>query len=545
VNSPAPNQLALHSVRHLVRPEIVDRVTDHVYFNNQHNEKPRVRAIINGMDVYVLTAPNTPIIVDNLTMLDDDVRSSQALCDVLINHLLYAESLPLHLLPWEVPIVLYAGRMHTHPYAITGSFGHVKKICGTNTIVIPYGRDINGVPITDPVVIQPPVPPPIPATPTGGTSSSAGPVAGNGPDPNAALIQGVLTAIQAMTQMNLEQNTRNASMTQQQSALQADLMWANQLQLRHLTNHLGNLGHEVGRAIASHPARHSHTIQATLSQPNVAPGQSNDSRTLGSLTRTVPVGLSVPSFNYGPYVQAFQPQLNDKHARRIDEATHQIIQRYLPASVKTRYDAAHCSGIVLPMKDFIDGFKYVVESRAGHGHEIYRAYYWHSSLGTGFITASGFLLQPNTQEQEFGRHAPSLASLDPTSVRLFYLDLCKVAHEYSTYVPAYEEHRPEVTFSTIECDDTPTARVPKFCESKVPQWAAIIHHHLKRDKIIPSTHPQANEIKHNPNGYEALMLLMYPYHPQFTDNGILIRPHPQQGQHSLEEHFCHCEFYYY
>jgi len=265
------------------------------------------------MDVHVLTAPNAPIISDNLTMLDDDARSSQALCDVLINHLLYAESLPPHLLPWEVPIVLHAGRMHTHPYAITGSFGHVKKICGTNTIVIPCGRNINGVPITDPVVTQPPVPPPIPAATMGGTPSSAGPVAGNGPDPNAALIQGVLTAIQAMTQMNLEQNTRNASVTQQQSALQAASMRANQLQLWHLTNHLGNLGHEVGRAIASHPTRHSHTIQATLSQPNIAPGQSNDSRTLGSLTRTVPVGLSIPSFNDGPYVQAFQPQPNDKH----------------------------------------------------------------------------------------------------------------------------------------------------------------------------------------------------------------------------------------
>jgi len=40
VNSPVPNQLALHSVWHLVHPEIVDRVTDHACFNNQHNEKP-------------------------------------------------------------------------------------------------------------------------------------------------------------------------------------------------------------------------------------------------------------------------------------------------------------------------------------------------------------------------------------------------------------------------------------------------------------------------------------------------------------------------
>jgi len=275
----------------------------------------------------VLTAPNTPITSDNLTGLEDDVRSSQLLCNALVGHLMCVETLPPHLLPWEVPIVLYAERMRTHPYAITGLFGHVKKIYGTNTVVIPYGRDINGAPITDPVVIQPPVPPPIPAAPTGGAPPVAGPIAGNGPDPNAALIQGVLTAIQAMTQMNLEQNARNASMTQQQSALQAALMRANQLQLWHLTNHLGNLGHEVGRAIASHPTRHSHTIQATLSQPNIAPGQSNDSRMLGSLTRTVPVSLSIPSFNYGPYVQAFQPQPNDKHTRRIQLAK-QLIRLY-------------------------------------------------------------------------------------------------------------------------------------------------------------------------------------------------------------------------
>jgi len=94
VNSPVPNQLALNSVRRLVRPDIVDRVTDHVYFNNQHNDKPRVQAIINGVDVFVLTAPNTPINLDNLTMLEDDVRSSEELCSILVGHLRYAETLP-------------------------------------------------------------------------------------------------------------------------------------------------------------------------------------------------------------------------------------------------------------------------------------------------------------------------------------------------------------------------------------------------------------------------------------------------------------------
>jgi len=127
---------------------------------------------------------------------------------------------------------------------------------------------------------------------------------------------------------------RNASMTQQQARLQAATMRSNNQQLKHLTNHLGNLGHEVGKAIASHPTRHSHTIQAALSHPNAVPGQSTDPRDLGSLTRTIPVSMSLPTFDYGPYVQAFQPQPNDKNTRRIDKATHQIVQRHLPTSVK-------------------------------------------------------------------------------------------------------------------------------------------------------------------------------------------------------------------
>jgi len=146
--------------------------------------------------------------------------------------------------------------------------------------------------------------------------------------------------------------------------------------------------------------------------------------------------MSIPSFNYSPYVQAFQPQLNYKHTRRIDKATHQVVQRYLPAPVKIHYDAAHSSGVMLPVSDFIDGFAFVVETSVGHGHEVIRGYYWHPSFGTSCITSSGFMLQPNIQEQEFGRHAPSLDSLDPASVRLFYLDLCQVAHDYGIYMLA-------------------------------------------------------------------------------------------------------------
>jgi len=226
-----PNQLALNSVRRFVRPDIVDRVTDHVHFNNQQNDKPRVRAIINGMDVFVLTAPNTRVTSDNVTMLEDHERLSEEMCRILIGHLLYAETLSPDRLPLEVPITLYGERMQTHPYAITGSFAHVKKVNNANAIEIPYGHNANGVQVTDPVVIQPPVLPPIPVAPSpvqptvpGGAPPAAVPVVGNVPDPNVALLQGMLTSTQAMTQMNIESDLHNACMTQQQSSLQAASM---------------------------------------------------------------------------------------------------------------------------------------------------------------------------------------------------------------------------------------------------------------------------------------------------------------------------------
>jgi len=195
-------------------------------------------------------------------------------------------------------------------------------------IEIPYGHDSNGALITNPVVIQPPAIIPIP--PVQGNGPPGAPVAGFVQDPNAVLLQCVLTAIQAMTQMDMQSDQRNASMTLQQSHLQAATMRANQQQLQHLTNHLGTLGTEVGGAIASHPTH----IQATLCHPSAIPGQSNDPQQQGSLTRPFPVGMSLKGFDYGPYVQAFQPQPNDKNTRRVDEATHQIVQRHLPPLVR-------------------------------------------------------------------------------------------------------------------------------------------------------------------------------------------------------------------
>jgi len=373
-------------------------------------------------------------------MLGDYVASSQEMCRMLVQHLTCADTLPPDQLLLEVPLLFYAERMQTHPYVVTGSFDYVKKVNNANAVVIPYGHDANGVPIVDPAVIQPPVILPVSATsPVPGNTPSNVPASGNAQDPNAALVQGALAAMQAMMQVHIQSDLRNASMTQQQAQLQAATMQSNIQQLEHLTNHLGNLGHEVGKAIASHPTRHNHTIQATLSHPNAVPGQSNDPRDLGSSTRTIPVSMSIPTFDYGPYVQAFQPQPNDKNTRRIDEATHQIVQRHLPTTVKICYDAAHNSGVVLPVSDYVVGFQFVVESAVGRQHQVVHKYFWHPSFGTGCITTSGFMLQPNIQEREFGRYARSLEGLDPSSVCMFYIDLCRVAHDYGIYMPAYEE----------------------------------------------------------------------------------------------------------
>ena len=70
------------------------------------------------------------------------------------------------------------------------------------------------------------------------------------------------------------------------------------------------------------------------------------------------------------------------------------------------------------------------------------------------ITNSGFVLQPNMQERDLGRCAPTLEGLDPSTVRAFCTDLCRVAHGCRVCMPACEEFCPEATFSTIECGDT-------------------------------------------------------------------------------------------
>jgi len=112
----------------------------------------------------------------------------------------------------------------------------------------------NGVPIVD-FPIAPPTQAGQPAAPGGAPQV----------DPNV-LINGMMAALQAMVELNLQADTHNATMAQQQMQLQVATMKNNTHQLGLLSHSMGNLGHDVGRAIASQPLP---TIQATLSHPNV------------------------------------------------------------------------------------------------------------------------------------------------------------------------------------------------------------------------------------------------------------------------------------
>jgi len=221
-------------MRHLIRPGIVDRVTDKMHYAYRHNGRNRVRAIINGMSIFVLKVPNVQMTPGNVTMLEDYVASSQEVCRILSQHLAHANALPPDQLPLRVPLLLYAKQMQTHPYVVMGLFDYVKKVDDANVVVIPYGHDANGVQIVDPAVMQSPVILP-------GSTAAPAP-SGAAQDPNTALVRGVLAATQAMTQVHIQSDLRNASMTQQQARLQAATMRSNNQQLEHLTNHLDNLG---------------------------------------------------------------------------------------------------------------------------------------------------------------------------------------------------------------------------------------------------------------------------------------------------------------
>jgi len=252
-------------------------------------------------------------------MLGDNVESAQQMCRTLGHHLAFANTLSPDRPPLRAPLQFHSKLMHAHPHGTAGSFDFVKKVNEANAVVISHGVDNRGTQIVEPPAIVMPAPLPAP------TSNAAGAGAGADSVSNGELA--ALAAMRTMTQVHAQSDQRNACVSQQQARLQAATQQSNAQQLEHLTNHLGNLGHEVGRAVSAHPTHHSHALQATLNPSNTVAGQSTDPRVSGSLTCPIPISMSLATFDCGPCAQACQPQPHDKNTRRIDEATHQIVQR--------------------------------------------------------------------------------------------------------------------------------------------------------------------------------------------------------------------------
>ena len=142
----------------------------------------------------------------------------------------------------------------------------------------------------------------------------------------------------------------------------------------------------------------------------------------------------------------------------------------------------------------------------------------------------GLLLQPNTEETKFIKQAPYLDRLDACTVHHWYALLMAISHNYSIYIPPYEQHGPTRSFVELLCDDTADSNLPPWFRSDVSQWSQITHNHLNKDKVVPSNHPCYDEISCNPNGHHALQILLSPHQPACTDNHVLIAAHPQQGQ---------------
>jgi len=139
-------------------------------------------------------------VAKNATVLEDDVASTQKMCRTLGRHLAFANTLPPDRLPLRVPLLFCGERMHAHPYHVPGSFHYVKKVDDVKAVVIPCRTDDNGNQIVDPPVTQTPAILPVPAAALG---SAPGTGTGLGTDPNAALLQGALAAMQVMTQVHL------------------------------------------------------------------------------------------------------------------------------------------------------------------------------------------------------------------------------------------------------------------------------------------------------------------------------------------------------
>jgi len=103
----------------------------------------------------------------------------------------------------------------------------------------------------------------------------------------------------------------------------------------------------------------------------------------------------------------------------------------------------------------------------------------------------------------------------------------------------------ELPLTLQDCEDACKQKRKELIEAEKEEIKDGKLQKEHQEELIASCLDEGNKEHANPNGYEALTILIYPYHPGHAENGILIKHHPPQGKHSLEHHFRRCEFYHY
>jgi len=173
-----------------------------------------VRLIVNGMDIFMLQGPGQTKARANLSMLQDDVQSTNEVCGRLATYIRFALTLPDDQLPLELPLLIYGQRMHQHPHGMRGLIEYLQKDDDGGVVVMPYGREPDGTPIVEPPVRPVPIFPPLAPPPLAPPTQPGQPdVPGGAPqaDPNV-LINSVMAALRAMTELNLQDDARSAAM---------------------------------------------------------------------------------------------------------------------------------------------------------------------------------------------------------------------------------------------------------------------------------------------------------------------------------------------
>ena len=220
-------------------------------------------------------------------------------------------------LPGKILFIYGSEDCTIHPLALKGNFNLVRNPTMSYHGTVPT---VTMAPVPPPAPPAPPAPPGPPVPPANTGTSATGTGQGN------MMLQALLTAVQGLVHSQTLAGERSDAMQLQFVQAQEAHLQAQRHQMVQMGNMVGNIGNTVGQAVARNiniPA-----LPTTISMaPPVPAGVSHDPRVLGSLTNPRPVQIRDPNFNLQAYLNLYSTQPNDSKVRRIDAATHHIIQR--------------------------------------------------------------------------------------------------------------------------------------------------------------------------------------------------------------------------